>query len=175
MGLYYIPIPQLVFSPDFWTVNSIFLPTTTSCNRSPVKLPNFMSPQSGDGWFGAKTHLGPPRWLHHHHEGLHCTKSWLLPATVHQQRPRMGIQGEIRLTRESSPKLIFVQEDLRKTYKHHIPPKKNTLRYNWHFIKGSLAEKLPIYEQHRRVIESLRNSRVKYNRCVIVESSTIAA
>ena len=28
------------------------------------------------------------------------------------------------------------------------------------FIKGSLAEKLPIYEQHRRVIESLRNSRV---------------
>ena len=33
-------------------------------------------------------------------------------------------------------------------------------------IKGSLAEKLPIYEQHRRVIESL---------CVVVESSTIAA
>ena len=42
-------------------------------------------------------------------------------------------------------------------------------------IKGSLAEKLPIYEQHRRVIESLRNSGVNYNRCVIVESSTIAA
>jgi len=43
------------------------------------------------------------------------------------------------------------------------------------FIKGSLAEKLPIYEQHRRVIESLRNSGVNYKRCVTVESSTIAA
>ena len=42
-------------------------------------------------------------------------------------------------------------------------------------IKGSLAEKLPIYEQHRRVIELLRNSRVNYNRCVIVESIRIAA
>ena len=36
-----------------------------------------------------------------------------------------------------------------------------------YIIKGSLAEKLPIYEQHRRVIESLRNSRLSYNRCVI--------
>ena len=44
-----------------------------------------------------------------------------------------------------------------------------------YIIKGSVAEKLPIYEQHRRVIESLRNSGVNYNRCVIVESSTIAA
>ena len=52
--------------------------------------------------------------------------------------------------------------------RHYAPVQK-------YIIKGSLAEKLPIYEQHRRVIESLRNSRVKYNRCVIVESSTIAA
>ena len=42
-------------------------------------------------------------------------------------------------------------------------------------VKGSLAEKLPIYEQHRRVIESLRNSGVNYNRCVVVESIRITA
>ena len=42
----------------------------------------------------------------------------------------------------------------------HAVWRSNDETFVYLIVKGSLAEKLPIYEQHRRVIESLRNSRV---------------